>query len=235
MKKIAVITGGVRRLGGEISQYLLDNNYEVISLNSRNYSSNEYPIVSNDNFNSKIIDLKTATTSEFKNLVDQIPQIDLLINNASIFFEKDFFEVTEEDWNEIFSINLKSIFFLSQTVAKKMIAQENKSNIINIIDSGGDLLWTKYFVYNLTKNNLIHLTKLLAKKLSPNVRVNGIAPGTIIPEQNASQNWIDDAASRSVLKKIGDPSEVTRLIDVILNSNFMTGSILTVDGGRSLL
>ncbi len=235
MKKTAVITGGVRRLGGEISHFLLKNNFEVISLNSKSYLPDEFPIVSDPNFNLKIIDLKTATQSDFHDAISEIPQIDLLVNNASVFFEKDFFEVTEEVWDDFFNTNLKAIFFLSQAVAVKMMNKKSHSNIINIIDSGGDLLWTKYFVYNLTKNNLIHMTKLMAKRLGPLIRVNGIAPGTIIPEHNATQNWIDEAESRSVMKKIGDPSEVIRLIEVILNSNFMTGSILTVDGGRSLL
>lgn len=235
MKKTAVITGGVRRLGGEISRYLLSHDYQVFSLNSRNYTADEFPVMDHPDFNSKIIDLKTSNRSDFNSFITEIPQIDLLVNNASVFYERDFLEVTEEVWNEFFNINLKAIFFLSQAVAEKMLKQKEHANIINIIDSGGDLLWTRYFVYNLTKNNLIHMTKMMAKRLGPMIRVNGIAPGTVIPEQNATEKWIEDAASRSVLKKIGDSQEVIRLIEVILNSNFMTGSILTVDGGRSLL
>lgn len=235
MKKTAIISGGVRRLGGEISRHLLDSGYQVFSINSVTYFADEFPILKHPDFKSIQLNLETATKQDLENSLHEISQVDLLVNNASIMEETPFNEITDEIWERFFSINLKSVFFLSQTLSKKMKKQTSESNIINIIDSGGDLLWTKYFVYNLTKNNLLHLTKLLAKELAPEIRVNGIAPGTIIPFENANESWINSAKKRSVLNRIGDPSEILGLIDVILKSKFMTGSILTVDGGRSLL
>lgn len=239
MKKTAIITGGVRRLGGEISRYLLEQNYNVISLNSREYKESDSELFNHPDFSSHKIDLTKNIQTEIIKIIidsDEIKNLTILVNNASLFFETPFSELKESELDLFFTLHIKLPLFLSQSVHELMLKSDSvKCDIINIADTGGDLLWNKYFAYSLTKHSILHLTKLLAKELGPKIRVNSISPGTIIPENAATFEQIEFYKKQSILKKIGDANEIIRLIDFILHSNFTTGSNFTVDGGRALI
>lgn len=239
-KKLAIVTGGVRRLGASISLQLLADGYRVAAFHTGPVPE-EFKLYTRDlDFLSVPCDLSVCSPEHLHEKIDQTERhfgcpVSLLVNNAAIIFETPFLATTQQDWESLFDINLKSVFFLSQAVAKSMIRNSMPGNIIMISDTAGGLTWPKYLVYSLTKTSISQLTRLLAKELAPGIRVNAIAPGTIIPFEGADETWIEQAKDRSVLKEIGSPEEIAKLISVIVETRFMTGSILTVDGGRALL
>lgn len=239
-KKIAIVTGGVRRLGGLISLGLLNAGYAVAAVHNGHVPQDFIDQTKGLDFLSIPSDLSDVNPASFKETVQKARQhfngdVHVLVNNAAIIEETDFLTCTPADWDRIFSINLKAVFFFSQAVALEMKKRGTAGNIILISDTAGSLTWPHYSIYNLTKTGVSQLTRIMAKTLAPEIRVNAIAPGTIIPFEGADENWMDAARQRSVLKKIGDPDDVVKLVRVILETEFMTGSVLTVDGGRSLL
>jgi NAD(P)-dependent dehydrogenase (short-subunit alcohol dehydrogenase family) len=162
-------------------------------------------------------------------------RIDVLVNNAAVFTEGTILDTTEEEFDTTLNINLKGMFLCSQAVAPIMLKQK-KGEIINIVSLGGLQPWSQHLPYSVAKAGAVMLTKCMAKSLAPDVRVNGIAPGTIIMEGE------EDPALRHVpvkgipLKKYGTPSDITTLVVYLSTAaKYMTGHILVVDGGRSLL
>jgi NAD(P)-dependent dehydrogenase (short-subunit alcohol dehydrogenase family) len=115
-----------------------------------------------------------------------------------------------------------------------MLAQKN-GVIINITDLSAFQVWGGYAHHAASKAGLVSLTKYMAFELAPTIRVNAIAPGTVLLPENASQEKIDWATGKSVLGRIGTPKDVARLAEFIITSDFITGSVYFVDGGRSLV
>lgn len=239
-KKIAIVTGGVRRLGGLISLGLLNAGYSVAAIHNGLVPAEFEEKTKGLDFLSIPADLSDVNQTRYSELIEIAKHhfksdIHVLVNNAAIIEETDFLTCTPADWDRIFSINLKSVFFFSQAVALDMTKNEISGNIVLISDTAGSLTWPHYSIYNLTKTGVSQLTRIMAKTLAPLIRVNAVAPGTIIPFEGADEAWMEAARQRSVLKKIGNPEDVVKLIRVILETEFMTGSVLTVDGGRSLI
>jgi pteridine reductase len=163
-------------------------------------------------------------------------RLDVLINNASSFYPTPFGEITEKDWDDLLGSNLKAPLFLSQTASPYLKKQQGC--IINLVDVQGQRPLKKYALYCAAKAGLIMLTKVLAKELGPEVRVNAIAPGIVL--------WPDDEAefslavrekiiARSVLKRAGTPLDIAEtVVFLIKQANYMTGQIIAIDGGLSL-
>ena len=159
--------------------------------------------------------------------------IDVLINSASVWLKAPFLEITEAQWDNALDINLKGPFFLAQAVAAAMLRQGG-GVIINITDISAFQPWEGYAPHGASKAALASLTKSLAVELAPTVRVNAIAPGTVLLPPNCPpevERWLTDKA---LLKRIGHPSDVARLAQLIIECDYYTGSIIQVDGGMAL-
>ncbi|MBM4460844.1 MAG: SDR family oxidoreductase [Chloroflexi bacterium] len=160
-------------------------------------------------------------------------QIAVLINSASVWLKAPFLEITEAQWDNALDVNLKGPFFLAQAVAAGMMRQ-GRGVIINITDISAFQPWAGYAPHGASKSGLVSLTKSLAVELAPTVRVNAIAPGTILLPPNCPpevEHWLTDKA---LLKRIGHPTDVARLAQLIIECDYFTGSILQVDGGMAL-
>lgn len=233
---VAIVTGGIRRLGLEITRHLLKSGFVVIATSHEQSPPIPTDLKGNPSFHFYWLDYTRLPPEGYTNAIRQMlsgvsGQPSVLINNAAVIRETRLGTINGTDWDELFAINLKGLFFLTQALIPHM----KTGHIINIADTAGSLNWTRYLVYSLTKSGVIHLTRQLAIACAPAIQVNAIAPGTIIPFESASEEEMAFAQSRSLLNRIGSPDEVIRLIDLILKSTFMTGSVLTVDGGRALL
>jgi pteridine reductase len=160
--------------------------------------------------------------------------IDVLVNNAARFYPMPFAEVTAMHWNELMDCNLKAPFFLSQMLAKTLTT--NKGSIVNISDIHAERGLINYPVYSLAKSGLSAMTKILAKEMGPSVRVNAVAPGAILwPEADKSNQEKQAILQRVVLQRKGEPEDIARaVLFLVSNAAYMTGQILTVDGGRTL-
>ena len=163
----------------------------------------------------------------------QIGQIDVLINNAADFFPTPLGKVVESEWEHLISLNLKAPFFLSQLVGTSML-KRGQGKIVNIADVAAERPWPQFLPYCASKAGLVSLTKGLAKALAPAVQVNAVAPGTMLPPPESSSFSQDLAIERSLLKKMGRPDDIAKAVIYFLENDFVTGTVLPVDGGRML-
>jgi len=160
--------------------------------------------------------------------------IDVLINNASSFYPTTINDVTEQQWDELLGSNLKAPFFLAQSLSQTLAL--NKGSIINIIDIHAERGLPGHSVYSIAKAGLQAMTKVLAKELAPSIRVNGIAPGAILwPDKSCSEQDKNDILQRIALGRCGEPLDIAKAIGYLIHdADYMTGQILTIDGGRTL-
>ena len=180
-------------------------------------------------------DLRQVSKIELliQHIEEKLGQIDVLINNAADFFPTPLGEVSESEWDHLISLNLKAPFFLSQLVGTSMLKQ-GQGKIVNIADVAAERPWPQFLPYCASKAGLVSLTKGLAKALAPAVQVNAVAPGTMLPPHQISSFSQDLAIEKSLLKKMGRPDDIARAVTYFLENDFVTGTILPVDGGRML-
>ena len=157
----------------------------------------------------------------------------MLINNAADFFPTPLGEVVESEWDHLISLNLKAPFFLSQLVGTSML-KRGHGKIVNIVDVAAARPWPQFLPYCASKAGLVSLTKGLAKALAPAVQVNAVAPGTMLSPPESSSYSQDLAIERSLLKKMGRPDDIAKAVTYFLENDFVTGTVLPVDGGRLL-
>ena len=166
--------------------------------------------------------------------VQTFNRVDILFNSASVWLKAPFLEIKEEDWDTALEVNLRGPFLCSQAVAPYMIKQ-GRGVIINMTDLSAFQVWPGNAHHAASKAGLVALTKGMALELAPAIRVNAIAPGTILLPPNASKEKVDWAVEKSVLKKVGSPSDVAQLVTFLVENEFATGAVYFIDGGRSLV
>jgi NAD(P)-dependent dehydrogenase (short-subunit alcohol dehydrogenase family) len=176
---------------------------------------------------------KAQVESFVAKVLDVFGRLDVLINSASVWLRAPVLEISEADWDLSLDVNLKGPFLCSQAAAPAMLDQK-RGVILNITDLSALQVWPGCAHHAASKAGLISLTKSMAVELAPYVRVNAIAPGTVLLPENPSPEKIDWAVSNSLLKRIGQPSDVAQLIMFLIENEFVTGSVYLVDGGRCL-
>ena len=238
--KVVLITGAAHRIGATTARTLHAQGMNVV-LHYR--SSDEAAKALRDELHThrpdsvSLVKADLHDTHKLHKLIKKAAQIwgrlDVLVNNASSFYSTEIGHVTENNWDDLVGSNLKAPFFLSQAAAPFL--KEHNGCIVNIVDIHAERPLKAFPVYSIAKAGLVMLTKSLACELGPEIRVNGVAPGAILwPEHldNASKEKI---VSRTFLKRKGDPSDIAKaLLYLLRDGEYMTGQILTVDGGRSL-
>ena len=161
----------------------------------------------------------------------QFGRLDILVNNAGIFFAAKFEELTDEQWDRIMNANLKSQFLCAQAAAPIM-KRQGRGRIINISSLGGLLPWPAYTHYCVSKAGVIMLTRCLARALGPEILVNSIAPGTIqFPGEPPDEEYI----RRVPLHRTGTGDDIAGAVGYLATADFVTGQVLAVDGGRTLV
>jgi 3-oxoacyl-[acyl-carrier protein] reductase len=161
-------------------------------------------------------------------------RLDLMICNASNFFPTRIPNVTEKDWDLLVDTNLKGTFFTMQEAAKMMLKQEFVSRIITISDVSAELVWRNYAPYTASKVGVQHLTKVFAKECAPKILVNSIAPGTLLLHDERDKQYEKDIIEKIPLRRIGSPTDVVNAMLFLTENDYITGHILSVDGGRLL-
>lgn len=239
-----LITGGARRVGAAISRRLhgaganLVVHYRSSATEARALKAeliagraDSVVLVQGDL-------LKPANLAGLiKDALKAYGRLDALINNASSFYSTPMSDITEKAWDDLIGTNLKAPLFLSQAAAREL--RKNHGAIVNIIDIHAEFPMKNYVVYNTAKGGLLALTRSLARELGPEVRVNGVAPGTIIwPDDEA---WKDEVSrqrimNQTALKRIGEPDDIAKTVEFLLTASpYVTGQVIAVDGGRSVM
>ena len=236
--KTALITGGAARIGAQIVKTLHHNQFNIII--HCNQSKDKAQLLC-DELNSiransvEIVSGNLNNIDELDSLVSSIESIDLLVNNASVFYPKSVEDSEMKDWDDVININLKAPFFLSKGLSKTL--SKNDGSIINIIDIHSERPLKKHAIYNISKAGLKMLTQTLAKELAPRIRVNGVSPGSILWPQDSAEISEDDKnlmLERIALHRQGAPQDIADTVLFLANSNYITGQIINIDGGRTL-
>ncbi len=167
-------------------------------------------------------------------VIEKFGRIDILVNNASVWLKAPFLDISPEQWNTALTVNLTGPFLCSQAVAPYMLKQES-GLIINITDLSAFQTWSGYAPHSASKAGLVALTKVMAAELAPYVRVNAIAPGTVLLPDNASAEKKQWATENSLLKRVGSPEDVAKTIIFLTEMDFATGAVYFMDGGRALV
>ena len=237
MSRVALITGGAQRIGKEIALFLFKKHFKIaLHYNKSKEAAEEVAQYINKNggecflFPCDLNDL-SSTARLIPEVINTFQNCELLINNASIFKRAYLRETDEATFDHQFNVNFKAPFFLSQHFAK----QCGKGHIINVLDTKVSRNHTPYFVYSLTKKALLEFTKMAAVELGPEIRVNGICPGLILPSSDSGEEGFKRMAKKIPLKTTGDPKYITSAIEFLLENPFVTGECIFVDGGENLL
>ncbi len=242
--KVVVITGGARRVGAAIARRLhaaganLVVHYRSSAHEARTLKDELIAIRGGSVVLVQGDLLKQANnTGLIKEAVKAFGRLDALVNNASSFYPTTLGEITEKAWDDLMGTNLRAPLFLSQAAAREL--KKSHGAIVNILDIHAEFPMKNYVVYNIAKGGLLALTRSLARELGPEVRVNGVAPGTILwPDDDA---WKDEVArqrimNQTALKRIGEPDDIAKAVEFLITAApYVTGQVLAVDGGRSVM
>jgi NAD(P)-dependent dehydrogenase (short-subunit alcohol dehydrogenase family) len=157
-------------------------------------------------------------------------RLDILVNSASLFERALVADISEADWDRTMAVNLKGPFMLCQEAAP--LLKVRGGVIVNIVDLSALQPWPSYAHHAVSKAGLLHLTRVLARALAPEIRVNAIAPGTVLPPEGQQP---EEGSERRVLERAGQPDDVVAALLYLVRSDFVTGDCMVVDGGRTLL
>ena len=234
--RVALVTGGAVRVGRAITLALADAGFDlVVGYHGSGAAAREVVgeversgrralAVQADLSGSRgAKELAAAATTAFGRL-------DLLVNNASTFFATPFDQIGEDEWDRVMAVNLKAPFLLIQATAAALA--RSRGHVVNIVDLSGLRPWARYPHHSVSKAALAHLTRVAARVLAPRVRVNAIAPGSVLPEEDATPEAVRAAAAGIPLGEWGSPEDVARTVLFLDQSPFVTGEVIVVDGGR---
>jgi len=235
---VALVTGGAVRVGRAITLALVEAGHDVVV----NYRSSEGPA-------REVVDLVgdmgrrawavqgdlggTATAERLATAVREGPgRLDLLVNSAANFFSTSLLEVDAEEWDAVHDVNLRGPHLLVRACADLLRASGGA--VVNIADHMGIRPWVRYGHHSVAKAALVHLTKVQALALAPEVRVNSIAPGLVLPPDEMDGDALEREVRGIPLGRPGTPEDVADAVLFLARAPFVTGHLLVVDGGQTL-
>jgi pteridine reductase len=238
--KTAIITGAARRIGEAITRELHNAGMDIVlHFNTSREAVEKLALDLNrlrpDSAYTLQADLLNRDT--YTGLINQAyainRRLDVLINNASVFFPTPLQNLGFDQWDEMMNINLRAPFFLAQAAAGylKMV----NGSVINLTDIHAERPLLKHAVYSISKAALVILTQSLAKELAPDVRVNAISPGAIFWSEYVNEDEKAGIINKTLLKKQGTGTDIAKAARyLVFDADYITGQVLVIDGGRSL-
>jgi NAD(P)-dependent dehydrogenase (short-subunit alcohol dehydrogenase family) len=240
LNQVALVTGGGKRLGRTIALTLAGAGADVIVNYNQSREGAQATVREITALGVRAVALRADVSRSrqvdamFRAIAKRFGRLDLLVNNAGAFFNVSWDKLTESDWDRLLGINLKGPFFCAQAAARMMLRQ-GRGNIINISSLGGLQAWPSYMHYCASKAGLISLTRSLAKALAPQIRVNSVAPGTILFPDEERDATILNIIRTTPLQKAGGAEDIAQtVLFLATHSDFITGQVFVVDGGKSI-
>jgi pteridine reductase len=237
MQGSVLITGGSKRIGKSVAISLAEKGYSI-ALHYHSSKSEAEEGASEIRKHGVQCRLYPADLSIMENInalipnvLQDFPDLLLLINNASVFHRAYLMDTDSTLFDRTFTINFKAPFFLSRDFAYYC----DHGQIINMLDTKISTSLTSYFAYTLSKKALFEFTKMAAKELGPNIRVNGICPGLILPSREFSRREFEKMGTKIPLKRTGNPSDILSAVHFLMDNTYITGETIFIDGGEHLI
>ena len=238
--KVVLVTGSARGIGkATIIEFAYKGYNVVINYTERKNEANELKqyVESNFNIEALVIEADVSSENAVKNMIESIikkfGRIDVLVNNAGIVYDRDFDEITIDEFKRTLEVNVLGAFIVSREAYKYM---KKGSTIVNVSSTNGTKTISPGCLdYNISKIGLQSLTRDLAFQFKPNIRVNAIAIGWADTDMNKDlpKDYIDEETSKIYLERFANPSEIAKTIYFLAseNSSYINSEILTIDGG----
>jgi len=239
-RKVCFMTGASGKLGSEIALSVAGQGYTVFLTYHRSEDKAAETLerlrwVSPESDMVQCDIAKPAEIAEAFSLFRELyNRLDLLIVSASNFYPTMLPDVTETEWDDLVDTNLKGAFFTMQEAVRIMRKQSFISRIITMTDISAGLVWKSYAPYTVSKSGIQHLTKIFAREFAPDILVNSVAPGTISMYPGRENEPEEKLVEKIPLHRPGDPLDIVRTILFLMESDYITGEVINVDGGRLL-
>jgi pteridine reductase len=238
IQRVALVTGGAVRLGRAISLAMAEAGYDLVV----HYHSSEDParelaaLVEGMGRSCALVqaDLShpDAAGAVIRAVRERHGRLDLLVNSAAGFDAHPLLEADAGLWDGVMALNVRAPHLLVREAAPLLAAV--RGSVVNLTDLSAFQPWAEYPVHAVSKAALAHLTRVQARALAPDVRVNAVAPGAVLPPEDYPADRVQMLRDRTPLKSLGTPEDVARAVLFLSGSPFITGQILAVDGGRLL-
>ena len=236
--KVAIVTGGAARLGKAMATVLAEHGASVVVHYNASSSKARTTVAEIRNAGGEAVSIQADLRE-----VDQIAKVvdaaleafgkaDILVNSAALFEPGDVRGTSPESWDRQFAVNLRAPFFLSREFATRAV--RDRGQIVNVAGTRAVKLDPNYLAYSVTKAGVVALTRVLARALAPRIQVNAVAPGAILPPPGMSGEYLERVARQTLLQTPGSPDDIVRALLFLLESPFITGHVMMVDGGASL-
>ena len=236
--RVALVTGGARRVGRALALALADGGARI-AIHHHESPADAASLI--DQLSARGIeavafqyDLREADAPDrlVADVVDHFGTLDILVNSAAVMVRSPLEDITFDQWDDTFALNLRAPFFCARAAERAM--GERGGVIVNLADLAGIEAWPAYAAHGISKAGVIHMTRVLARILAPRVRVNAIAPGAVLLPESWSA---DDAAHlerTTPLHRLGSPNDVAQAMLYLIEADYVTGDLIAVDGGRHI-
>ena len=237
--KNLLITGAATRVGKAIALHFAERGWNIALHYFRSSSKAQKlkKIIEQNRVKVVLIKADLKNSKQVEKIMPQAKRklgtIDCLVNNAALFEKDDISNFTIKSWNDHLNINLLAPTILTKQFAKQ-VPKKTISNIVNIIDQRIFNLTPFFMSYTISKSGLQTLTKTMAMRLGPNIKVNGIAPGPIIKSKRQTDKHFRNQVKSTLLKKSVRLDDICDAVEFLINNNSITGQIITVDSGQNL-
>jgi NAD(P)-dependent dehydrogenase (short-subunit alcohol dehydrogenase family) len=238
--KVALVTGAAKRVGRTLALALAERGAELaVHYHTSEREAHEVLALAKK-LGGKPVAVRAdlAAPAEIAAMVETVMRafgrVDILVNSAAIFYRTPFQALTASEWSRFLAVNLTAPFLLCRQVGEIMMRQGH-GKILNLADIAGTKVWADFIPYSVSKAGLLALTTGLAKALAPAVQVNAVAPGVVLLPDDSTPEEQARAVRRVPLRRLGTPEDIARAALYLIESDFVTGEVLTVDGGQRLL
>lgn len=238
---IVLVTGGAHRVGKNISTLLAEKGANIV-IHYRNRKTEAEALqeyLNNMGRDCLTVGGSIESESDWLNIREQVlkkyGRLDVLVNNAAIFYKTPFNTIQLKDWHNFLNVNLIGTALGCQVFGEVMVKQ-GKGKIINVADVSGETIWKDYIPYCTSKAGVLALTRGMAKALAPNVTVNAVSPGTVLLAEEYDEEEENRLIEKTPLRRVGSPVDIANTVAFLIEgSDFITGTVIKVDGGRSIV
>jgi pteridine reductase len=236
--RVALVTGAGRRVGRALALALGARGMHVVVHYHGSVAGAEETarLIAQQGGTASLVRGDLTTVQGAEQVIDEMlaarGTLDVLVNSAAVMLRTPVGETTAADWDAMFALNLRAPYFLAQRAAPALRA--SRGCIVNIADLAAFETWPAYIPHGLTKAGVVQMTHALARVLAPEVRVNAIAPGVVLLPDGWSDADAERLRSTTPLARLGTPDDVAAAMLYLIDAGFVTGEVITVDGGRHI-